>query len=168
MDDILVRSFEIEERWYEQLGYLNGYLFGEDIDLDDFANLLEDTYKWIRSMKAAIKESPAEAWGKITLYTGMCAKIFSYSCNVIFCEDMTDEFKASVFAARLLYDYAVSVETDKDNESVFSISIADCKFTSSVNYKEVTEEAANKQYCYDVHKKDFSEMIEFASVSTIE
>ena len=162
---------ELINKWDEYIRLRNPFLFGEEeISLNDFAELAEDTFEYFKYVKEnyIFVEKAADSFATLK-FLELLSSVSEYN-NYDNAEDesVNYAFTITCLIAEQLKHYLIYrhdyhyengkrflLENETDGMGTFLIYREDFPF-----YDDATDEELNKTYKYNVHEKDFSEILE--------
>ncbi len=154
---------KLTQRWYEHVSRRNPYIFGADIDLDDFRELIKETFDVIKTVKNEyiLKNTPIEASDMFN-YIELISTLSQYTTDDKIMEDESEKysFTATIMLAEELRLYASNFHNTFSNSE--EISSGNLQF--ELNYYVILEDGEeNKIYTYNVYEGNFDEMLELAN-----
>ena len=161
--------FKLCGRWGRFVHMKNPYVFGEEIDLDDFRDLVRQTYDVIKTVKNEyiFKNTYPDA-GDLLHYIELISILSQYGIDDQTVGDESENcvYTATVFLAEELRLYAnrfnVKRVDDKIQYEDFEEALSgDLQFELSF-YIDVDEDEEDKIYTYNVYDGNFDEILEFA------
>lgn len=174
MDDYK-KYTKIQSEWYQLIEQKNAYLFNElEVDFVFYKKLIRYTYIWLDEVcnKIFIEENKYKKMSWVTELIDVVSLIKAYSIIDVSCEE-TNEFKATVIIARLLWNeasFTIPYGRERGGNIATDITgiLSTCILDGEVGYyDDLSDEELVKVYSYDINEGDFSEMLELAEVACI-
>jgi hypothetical protein len=162
--------FKLIGRWERKVHMKNHYIFAEEeIDLDDFRDLLQKTFDTIKAVKNEyiFKNIYPDA-GDMINFIELISVLSQYGIDDQTVGDESENcaFTATVLLAEELRLYASQWHLDRaDGQAVYSdfedSLTGDLRFELSY-YVDLKEDEEDKMYTYNVYDGNFDEILEFA------
>ena len=157
-------------RWKRKVIMKNPYIFGEEeIDLDDFRDLVKQTFEVIKTVKNEhiFKNSYPEV-GDVIDFIELISIVSQYGIDDQITGDESENcaYTATVLIAEELRLYSRRYDRNQvDDKIVYSDdeenSSGDLKFELSY-YVDLKEDEEDRMYTYNVYDGNFDEILEFA------
>ena len=162
---LIYKISDLQKNWEEQCSLKIGYALGEEnINLDDFRDLIKETYELIREVKEKyIFKNVCLGQETLFEFISLICTISQYALTEesIFDKSENYIFTATTLLANTLKEYAIGWKILED--ILFKNSSSDGIFDFSDITDELDNEIDLKSYTYDIYEGNFSEILEFAS-----
>ena len=145
------KLFDLTDRWGEYVDMKNPYQFGEELDMEDFQQLLKETYELICEVKGRIiaKQSDAE---EIFDYASLISQMSHYIPDTCTSDESEDGlFSITCFLTEALVDFAINGYSFIIDDEIINVDGKDCP------HKIVYETDYGDYLVYDIDTGDYSE-----------
>lgn len=149
---------QINDDWVELNNAKSDFLIGNDqILLDDFRNLVKQTYNIILEVHNCLSESDFDGLSKEDMcdYFNLISLISAYGAPCFFNESNGTDFIATRLIAQTLADYASNISLYKDDEE----ELFEEYILTSFDGFDI---GLDKEIKYDVESGDISDFVELA------